>query len=115
MRIALAIAIGLMPLLACGQTNEKTTRTLSMAKQEFNLVETSDLTFFNCSSTITEGKMKMFFRKYPEYSSQVQPVCIPNCYGNPDERYFVLVYESSGNFQIPTSIKQPPPQNVIDD
>jgi len=112
MKTALAIVIGLMPLLACGQINKKTSYTLNQAKQEFNLVATEDLTYLNCSSTISESRMKAFFPKYPQYREKVQPVHIPNCYGNQQEKYYILVHEPSGHFNIPNSIRQPQPSNA---
>ena len=55
--------------------------------------------------------MKQFFKVYPQFNQDVQVVAIHNCYGAPNEKFFVLLYDENKDFYIPKS----PPDVYKDD
>ena len=89
---------------SCSGQPSKTKRTFDKAKAEFNLVTSKDFSTLNCSETINKAKMLKFFERYPQFQEDVKIISIPNCYGEPNEKFFVLLYDDKKEFYVPRSL-----------
>ena len=83
---------------------ERSSVTFTKAKKEFNLITNKDFATLNCAHTINEAKMKRFFKVYPQFNQDVKVISIPNCYGAPNEKFFVLLYDENKDFYVPRSL-----------
>jgi len=104
MKFTWVLSLGLLPFMACTQSGQKNEENINKVKSEYHLISNDDFKTLDCSSTVTRTKVLEFFKKYPQYQEEVKIISIPNCYGDPDEKYFVLLHEPSGNFKIPKFI-----------
>lgn len=89
---------------SCEAQHAKTKQKFEKAKSEFNLVTTKDFPTLNCAETINRKKMLKFFERYPQFHEDVKIVSIPNCYGAPNEKFFVLLYDENQEFYVPRSL-----------
>ena len=105
MKIALVLLIGLVPFLAFSQSSSVNDERIDEAKSEYRLISNEDFEYLDCSQTVNGRKMKEFFQEYPEYGSSVKVISIPNCYGEPGEKFFVLLYEEDRDFQVPNYVR----------
>jgi len=84
--------------------SDRSLDAFNKAKKEFNIITEKDFPRLNCAETINENKMKSFFKIYPQFNRDIQVVSIPNCYGAPNEKFFVLLYDETKEFYIPRSL-----------
>lgn len=101
MKFALAFFLGIIPTLIFAQSKPSKDKRMVKAKSEYHLISNEDFEYLDCSQTVTGVKMKQFFRDYPEFGGNVKVIAIPNCYGNPGEKFFVLLFEENRDFRIP--------------
>ncbi len=94
----------LVTAYSCNAQHVKTEKTFEKAKTEFNLVTTKDFPTLNCSETINKKRMLKFFERYPQFQESVKIVSIPNCYGEPNEKFYVLLYDEKQEFYVPRSL-----------
>lgn len=103
MKYCLFILLGLIGY-SCNAQNARSDKAFEQAKSEFNLVTTKDFPTLNCSETINRKRMLQFFKSYPQFQEDVKIISIPNCYGAPNEKFFVLLYDEQKKFYVPKSL-----------
>lgn len=89
---------------SCTAQDDKSRSTFEKAKTEYNLITTEQFSSLNCSETINKPRMLQFFKDYPQFHEDVKIVSIPNCYGAPNEKFFVLLYDKEKKFYVPRSL-----------
>ena len=98
------IVFVVMVSYSCEAQNSRSKSKFEKAKTEYNLVTTKDFPTLHCSETINKKRMLQFFEQYPQFHEDVRIVSIPNCYGAPNEKFFVLLYDDNKEFYVPKSL-----------
>jgi len=103
MKYLLCLFVFIIPF-GCSSQSDNKSPSFEKAIQEYNLITSDQFMTLNCAETINKNRMLQFFKEYPQFNEDVRIVSIPNCYGAPNEEFFVLMYDTKREFYVPKSL-----------